>query len=500
MESALVVQSPQSAVALHDVASVMFRHKRLLTTTFFSIVLLAVITALVLPSKYESNVKLLVQHERSDVVISPDRGEIRQAPSEEVSEADLQSEVELLKTDDILRNVVLQNGLAGRNPSPSKIDRAVVRLTDNLHIEPINKSNIIQITYRSTSPQKSAQVLNSLVALYMEKHLQIRRSNREYQFFDQQAAIYKQQLDDVEKKIAASGIVAPMLTRDQMVSKQADMTASAFQTDAEIAETQKRIASLESLEKTTPERLVTEKTAADNPQLLQNMKTALLSLEMERDQLLAKYQPSYRPVQDINKRIADTQALIAQQESEPVREEVTNQNTAFDWIRTELAKDQAELQGLEGKKTADSSILASNDQNLRNLNVDAIQQEDLQREAKTAEDNYLLYTQKREEARISDELDAKRIMNVVVVQAAMVPATHVHQRGKIVLFGLVAAILLSLAIALISDYFDPRFRSLRELAYSLEVPVLAAIPSGHELSRINPSAFRQENISEGRTA
>lgn len=495
MESALIVRPLESTVSLRDVASVMFRHKRLLSISFFTVIFLTSVTALVMPPKYESSVKLLVQREREDTLISPDRSGPYPAAPPEISEADLNSELELLRTDDILRKTVLQNGLAGTNPSPLKIDRAVEKLKDTLHIDPINKSNIIGVTYRSTSPQLSANVLNSLVALYLDKHLQIRRSNREYQFFDQQAAIYKEKLQQVEKQIADSNTVAPQLTRDQMVDKQADLAASAATTNAEIAETRMRIASLEQLEKQTPERLVTEKKTADNPQLLQNMKSTLLSQELERDQLLAKYQPSYRPVQDLNKRIADTQALIALQEKEPVREQTTNQNTAYEWIGTELAKAQADLQGLLGRQTADSAILVSNGQNLRNLNVDAIQQQDLLRQAKTAEDNYLLYSQKREEARISDELDASKIMNVSVVQSAMVPAMHVHQRAKLMMFGVLAAILISMAIALVSDFFDPRFRTLHELASSLDVPVLAAIPGSHKLATISgtpPEHFSTE--------
>jgi uncharacterized protein involved in exopolysaccharide biosynthesis len=465
----------------------MFRYQRLLSICFFGILLLAIITAFVLPPKFESSTKLLVQHAREDALITPDRMDNYRPAATEVSEADLDSEMELLRTDDILRRVVLKNGLAGPNPSAVKVDRAVERLKADLKIEPIGKSNIIGATYQSRSPQQSQNILNTLVSLYLEKHQEIRRSNRGYQFFDQQAAIYRQQLDQVEKELADAKVVAPQLTRDQMIGKQADMTAAATVNQAEISELRMRIGSLEQLERQTPERLVTEKKTADNPQLMQNMKTALLSLEMERDQLLAKYQSSYRPVQDLNKRIADTQALIAQQEKEPVREEVTNQNTAYEWIRTELAKDEAELQGLLGKQQADSTILAASGQDLKKLNADAIKQQDLLRQEKTAEDNYLLYLQKREEARISDELDARKILNVIVVQSPMLPAMHVHQRVKIILFGFALALLLSLATTLVCDFLDPRFRSLRELVASLEVPVLAVIPASHEIARYTGS-------------
>lgn len=497
MQSALVVRPSTQPIAVRDVASVIFRRKRALSITFLSVVAIAFALALLLPNKYESSAELLLERARADAVISPERTANYQAPSEEVSEADLDSELELLKTNDILHKVVLENGLAGPNPSASKVDRAVERLSSQLHIDPIKKSNIIGVSYQSKSPQLSANVLKSLISLYLEKHLQVRRSGREYQFFDQQAQIYKKQLERVEKEIADAQFVAPQLTRDQMIGKRADLKASATETDAEIAETEKRIESLKALEKDTPQRLVTEKKTSDNPQLLQNLKGTLLTLQLQRDQLVAKYQPTYRPVQDLDKKIADTKVAIAREESKPLREETTNQNTAFEWIRTELAKAQAQLQGLLGRQKADASLLTAGAQNLRNLNVDTVKEQDLQRTARAAEANYLLYSQKREEARISDELDASKILNVVVVQKAFVPATHVHQRTKIVLVGLLAAILLSLAVVLLSDYFDPRFRSVYELAACLNVPVLAAIPGGYEMPRLREEP-PPEDIPDGK--
>jgi uncharacterized protein involved in exopolysaccharide biosynthesis len=281
-----------------------------------------------------------------------------------------------------------------------------------------------------------------------------------------------------------------------MVGKRADLKASAAETNAEIAETKMRIASLKKLELSTPQRLITEKKTSDNPQLLQDLKGTLLTLQLQRDQLTAKYQPTYRPVQDLDKKIADTEASIAMEESRPLRQETTNQNTAFEWIRTELAKAQAQLQGLLGRQTADASILSAEDANLHSLNVDSIKEQDLTRAAKTAEANFLLYSQKREQARISDELDASKILNVVVVQKAFIPATHVHQRAKIAMVGLFAAIFLSLAVVLIADFFDPRFRSVYELASCLNVPVLAAIPGSYEISRLEALAPSAGEISD----
>ena len=485
MQSALVVQPAARKVLLRDIAALMFRHKLLLLTTFFTVFWLAFGVALLLPRKYEASAKLLVQRERANIPISPEREDSYLGPSEEISEPEMSSEEELLRTDDILHNVVLQLALAGGHPSPMQIDRAVARLRTSLRIEAVNKSNIIGVTYRSTSPQLSAKVVNTLIALYFEKHMEISRQNGEFQFFDRQAEHYKQQLAQLEKQLANRRIVSPQLARDKMVDKVTDLKFTAAETGASIAETERRIVSLKELETHTPERLVTEERTSDNPQLLQNMKSTLLSLQLERDQLVAKYQPSYRPVRDLDKKIADTKAAIALQEREPVRDQVTNQNTAYEWIRTELAKAQADLQGLRARRIADALDLSFDEQDLRNLNANGFEEQDLLRDAKAAEANYLLYSQKREEARISGELDEKKILNVAVVQNALVPATHVHQRKKLVLVGSFAAFVASLVVVLISDFMDPRFRSVEELSAFLDMPVLAAIPDSDALSRFN---------------
>jgi uncharacterized protein involved in exopolysaccharide biosynthesis len=487
MQQSLLVQSPPAPkpVPLRDVAALMFRHKRLLSVSFFSVLCLGIAVAALMPRKYESSLKLLATRERTDAVITPDRDNGNRYVSEEISETELSSEVEMFRTDDLLRAVVLKTGLAGTNPTPAQLDRAVLQLKAGLNIEPINKSNLIGVTYRSTDPRRAAEVLNTLASLFLNKQLEVRRPTGQYAFFDQQAEQSKRRLGEIEKQLADEKIVSPQAMKEKTLQQVAELKAGLATTQAAIAEAERRIASLSELKSGTPERLTTEMRRSDNPQLLQNLKGTLLTLSLKRDELLAKYQPSFRPVQEVERQIADTRAALAAEESKPVREESTNQNTTFEWIRTEMAKAQADLQGLQGREAESQRILATYDEDLRRLNANGFGEQDLQREAASAEANYLLYSKKREEARISDELDQRKILNVVVVQAAAVPAIHVHQRKKMALLGMIVAILLSLGAVLVSDSFDPHFRSPEELEASLDIPVLAAIPSAYELTKLS---------------
>ena len=114
----------------------------------------------------------------------------------------------------------------------------------------------------------------------------------------------------------------------------------------------------------------------------------------------------------------------------------------------------------------------------RNLDEKETQQADLARNVKTAEDNYLLYVRKREEARISDALDSKRIVNVAIAEAATVPAFPTLHFGWVLIGGFFTAGLVSVGTAYGVDRLDASFRTPDELNRYLELKVLASIPTG----------------------
>jgi capsular polysaccharide biosynthesis protein len=103
-------------------------------------------------------------------------------------------------------------------------------------------------------------------------------------------------------------------------------------------------------------------------------------------------------------------------------------------------------------------------------------QDDLIRTVKATEENYLLYRRKQEEARISDALDRRRIINVAIAEAATVPSIPSSHRALTLVMGLLLASAASLGLAFGSDYLDPTFRTPDEMTSFLNIPVLAAMP------------------------
>jgi uncharacterized protein involved in exopolysaccharide biosynthesis len=209
---------------------------------------------------------------------------------------------------------------------------------------------------------------------------------------------------------------------------------------------------------------------------LADLKSSLATLELKRTELLTKFDPSYRLVQEVEAQIAQTRAAIAAEETAPVREQTTDRNPTYQWLDGELAKAKADLASFQAQAAATANSVRAYRNDALLLDQKEIVQQDLIRAAKANEANYLLYLGKREEARISDALDNKRIVNVAIAEAATVPALPVHSRWLFVLLGGLLASLMSAGAAFASEHFDPSFRTAEEVESFLNLPVLAAMP------------------------
>ncbi|MGC2171195.1 MAG: GumC family protein [Candidatus Sulfotelmatobacter sp.] len=475
---------------LRDIVAVIFRQKRVLALSFAGITAGVILAGVLLPAKYKAETELLVKHDRMDPIVTPEQN----SPivfHDEVTEEELNSEVQLIQSEDVLREVVLATGLNRQKPflaflrpnlSPQeRTEKAVRRLLGDLQVEPVTKTDLIRITYSSTDPQLAAAVLSSVDKFYLEKHLAVHHPAGQLEFFEKETAEYGQNLAEAEQKLkqfaVEQGGVAPDEQRDLTLQKLNEFNASLQQTREEIASIETRVKDLEKQAADTPGRVTTQTRKSDNPQVMEQLKSALLTLELKRTELLTKYQPSYRPVQEVEKQIAETRAAIAGEESSPLREETTDQNPTFAWITSELAKSQADLSGLRAREAATQAVVNVYLDKARRLDEQGIAQQDLLRAEKTNEENYLLYQRKREEARIADALDRNRILNIAVAQEPVVPSLPSSSRLIFGLIGTLLAGVVSVGLVFAVDYMDQSFRTPSEVMAELNIPVLAAIPS-----------------------
>src|SRR5437868_332430 len=131
---------------LRDVFAVFFRQRHLFSCCFLVVVLLIILYYVLSPS-YQAHMKVLVRRGRADPLMSAQANAPTEFQRNDITEEELNSEVELLRDEEMLRRVVEATGLAENNSFHFfqqddlnvRAARAVRRLGRHLKAEPIRK-------------------------------------------------------------------------------------------------------------------------------------------------------------------------------------------------------------------------------------------------------------------------------------------------------------------------------------------------------------------------
>jgi len=492
------IKSRESQTSARDIASIIFRHKFLMGVTFLIIAVGAVAFALLTPNEYESRMKILVKNTRSDVPITPERTATAGSSGEnEVSEVQINSEIELLTSDDLLRQVVTECNLYGTRPSflsrlgfkdapvpvAAQIESATRRLQKDLVITPVKKANIIEVKYSSQSSETAARVLRKIQDLYLEKHLKLHRPPGTYEFFKAQADEYEGQLQAAEKTLSdfqqSMNVVSPIQQKEQTVHKLTEAKAKLLETQAFLREVNDRITRAEQQLRTLQPRVVTQSRALPNQYSAERLNTLVVELQNRRTQLLTKFRPEDRLVREVDQQLKTTKAALDKAANETTTEQSTDLNPLRQTLEAELARGRVDQAGAEGRHQALIGQVAQYEALLSRLEGSTAQFEDLNRKVKQSEESYQVYQRKEEEARITNELDLSKITNVSIAESpveSQLPARP--NRPLNIGLGLVLGLLLSAGSVVIAELARDTVLTASELEMLTGQSVLASIPRG----------------------
>jgi uncharacterized protein involved in exopolysaccharide biosynthesis len=481
-------------LTMRDMVAPLFRKWRIVLITFFPIFALANLIAWGWAADYyASTMQVVVGRERAEPTMSS-----LQAGEENgkaVTTDEVASEVALLQGRDMLQEVVQACELIDNTPSfwdrfdsrPHEVRKAAAlevatkRLGGKIKVEAQKTSHIIDVKYGQTgSPTTPACVLQTLGNLYLEKHLRLQRPSGASEFFARETEKYRQALASSEAQLTnfskTVGIAAPDTLRTDMAQQLAVAQAGLYQAQQLIAADKQRIENINAQMTATPARSSTSETSISSGSLLEQLQSNLLSLQLKRTQLLLKYESSYPLVKEVDQEIEQTKATMATVESEKFVNTTTDRDSTFEFLRQDKAKTQADLASEEATAEALLSTIRGLKSQLVNLDVNAVKQEALLRDAKANEASYLLYLNKREQERTSDALDQHGIGNVAIAVPAFVPVLPAHSPKLIMVAGFLLAAMAGMGAGYLAEFMDPSFRTPDEVAEVLKLNVLAAIP------------------------
>lgn len=431
-----------------------FPHWRLFVTVFAVMFTCTAITILLLPAKYESQMKILVSSEPQDLVITPNDGRTS-AGVQEMVEDRVNSEIQVMTSRDVLRDVVMRSGLAHEPgtvsaagaPSPWYMDVAVDTLGNHLRVEPIKNSDVIAVVYKTRSPEMAEAVLHNLADSYLSMHLRAHAKPGSFAFFHEQATVFATRLSASE--------AALQRFREQHAfddpSQMTVLTQKALETEAALDEATAAAADasgrirrgLRTVSALNP-RITSQVHTSPQAALIAQLSNQLADLENRRTTLRTKFLPGDRLIQEVEAEISQTEATLRSVRSHPVVETTTDINQIREGVQKDLAASEVALTGLEARKATLAALLTGYRKRLADVAAASTQGDELSRAVRENEQNYLLYAKEREEARIARSLDEQRITDVSIVET---PTYEPKPVSPVIPTDLAIGFLLSLMVA-----------------------------------------------------
>ena len=481
-------------LTMRDMLAPLFRKKHVALTTFFGTFAVAILVAWSEANYYVSTMQVVVERERSEPTVTPQQVSM-QATNKAITTDDVASEVALLQGQDMLREVVQTCKLAethtsfwdrfdSRDPEVKKtaaLESATKGLAESLKVEAQKTSHVIDLRYGSTgSPGTPACVLQTLGKLYLEKHLRLQRPAGAFDFFAQETDKYQQALAESERRLVdfstTERIAAPDILRTDMAQQLVAAQANLFHTRQAIAADKQRIENIKEQMAVTPARSSTAEASIAANLLLDQLQSTLLGEQLKRTQLLMKFDPSYPLVKEMEEEIAQTKASIASSEEAKYINKTTDRDPTFEYLRQDRARTEADLASEEATASALVNTIRGMQSEMVSLDLKAVKQAELLREAKADESNYLLYLNKREQERTSDALDQKRFANVAIAVPAYVPVLPARSPFRVMLLGFLCAVLGGIGAGYLAELMDPSFRTPAEVAEFLNISVVTSVP------------------------
>ena len=230
---------------LGDIYFIVFRHK--LKILFLSLLTLVAAAAVYLfyPKIYSSQAKLLIRYvvERK-ATISSLKNESQDKSPDERGNTIINSEIEILASRDLVRRVVQAVGprkiLGPRHPNPLP-EIAEEEVGRKLRVDVAPRSSVIRVAFSHPDPAVAHDVVDELVKLYQQKHLEIHRAVGIYEDLLQKQKTdfgirLRQTEEDIKKLKEKAGVVSIEDAKRGYLEQIAKLNAEMMSAELELAE------------------------------------------------------------------------------------------------------------------------------------------------------------------------------------------------------------------------------------------------------------------------
>ncbi|GGD55701.1 XrtA system polysaccharide chain length determinant [Pseudoxanthomonas indica] len=455
------------------------RNRTAIAAIFTGVALLTlVIGLLVLPKNYTASTTILAQE--SDIIQPLLEG--RAVATEVVDRAGIARQV--IYSQKVLQEALKTGGWLDNKPSAIEQDRLMESIKGRIAITS-PRPNLVQISYRDNDAKRTYDVTERLGALFISESLAAkeRESREAYEFIDSRVTDYHAKLTDAENNLrlyrsanvdAQPGSATDSNTRISALRTQLENT------DMSLLEQRSRAGAINA--QLSGESAVTAVATRET-----YYRGQMMELQGQLDRLLLNYTEQHPDVVRVRHQMEDLQTAM-QAEQQRRAQGNANGNSPFDdtqinplyqELRSQQATTQREVAATESRRAITESMLGQEMNRSRRIAESESELAELTRDYEVNRDIYQDLLRRRENARVSMELDREeRGLTLRVQDPATMPLRPTGLRFlHFAIAGLFVAIALPLGLLFLRARFDPRIRSAAQLQKTPGLVLLSSVPA-----------------------
>ncbi|HSP42269.1 MAG TPA: Wzz/FepE/Etk N-terminal domain-containing protein, partial [Luteolibacter sp.] len=497
-------KATQTGFDPRDILFVLFKHKWMIA--LLTLAGLAAAAGLYYYQQpiYQSTSKLLVRYVVETGSVDP-YGSMKSPGSARHGDPIILTEIEILSSLDLAREVAaeigtdrLLDGAVAQNPEEEAnfISAAAGVIASELAVGTGTSPNVLHITFGNPERELSRDVLDKLIELYFQKHLDIHRSAAAFDMVSKQTVEVRQRLAETEAELnelrTRSGILSLADATESLSAQRARTQEDLMKARAELAEQEAQVKSLsewmtagsngddalqdasiaEPIPEEVPPQIVTEFRAV----------MELLALLQKRDlELRIKFKPG-NPLLTQNQRQIATydQKRVSMLRDYPGLNDEKNlvSPTGTSDPRRALDQEKARLAAIRAK----IEVFESHLQEIRKLFSEqyaiGAQIEEIERRKQLEDAEFRSLEVKLKEAKLDMTLDPSRMPNITIVQKPSEPVKTYDALIQKIILGLAGGgLAFGLGLAfLIELFFNRKIERPMEIQTRLQLPLLLSIP------------------------
>lgn len=461
--------------ALHQEAR---RKKVGLVLTFTLISVSMLVLGLQIPKRYESTTTIQIGEES---IIEP----LMEGTAVSTGVAGHRRNArEILHSRRVLEEVLTTVGLQLDQMTPVEVEMWIKDVSERLRLE-ARGADLLRISYTDRDPELAFKGTKRFAELFIHESVESKRSeSREaFEFIDTQVQQYHKTLMDAElrlKEFRESSV-------DARPGSQSDVDQHVSQLRQQIGSTEMELSEEREREREIRRQLAEEETFSVRLGREQQIRSRIVELQSERENLLLNYYEAHPDVLRLSYQIEELEATLqAEVERRKVSQAVGEGNSQmvqrsplYQELRRQLVDTHTRIAILSARMIhAQKNLDAEMDRGVRVANSEA-ELAELTRDYEVNRNIYGDLLRNRENARVSMNLDEEGYGLVFnIIEPAMMPASPTGLRFMhFAIAGLLVGISVPLAFIALLIQMDPRIRSQETIQQDLRLRVLATVPT-----------------------